>query len=115
MLEFDLEQSRCLKLIKSLYGLCDPGDLWNEKHEDIIKDMGIKCMRSDPALYALLEDGILIELPGFRIEDLTRAGGCEFRELSKTTTEKFEMSEDQQLPCLVTGFSLARDIDGSLE
>ena len=66
----------------------------------------MKPLRSDPALYALLEHGVLKGLSGGYVDDLIRTGDEDFKELSKKTNERFDMAEDQKLPCSFTGFSL---------
>ena len=116
MPEFDLNPDQCLQLLKPLYGLCESGDIWHETldkhHRD---DMGMKPLRSDPALYYLLSNGILKGLSGGGyVDDLIRAGDNDFRDLSKKTNIRFDMGEDESIPCNFTGFALKRDADGDL-
>lgn len=115
--EFKLHPSQCFRLIKPLYGLCllESGDIWHDtldKHH--IQDLGMKALRSNPALYILMEDGLLQGLSGGYVNDLIRARDALFKKLSKKATEKFEITEDQSLPCMFTGFSLSRAKDGTI-
>ena len=100
MPEFELAPSQCLKLLKPLYGLCESGDLWHEKlakhHRE---DLGMSSLRSDPALYTLITNGVLKGLSGGYVNDLIRAGNQDFKDVSKKTNDRFEMAEDQKLPC----------------
>ncbi len=43
------------------------------------------------------------------------AGSPRFLQLAKKTNERFQMGEDEHIPCTFSGFSLARGKDGSLE
>lgn len=56
--EFDLDQSKRFKLLKLLYGLCGSGDMW---HGTLCKrnlnNLGMKPLRSDPALCILRNKG----------------------------------------------------------
>lgn len=115
--EFELRPEQCLKLLKPLYGLCDSGDLWHktlDKHHRC--DLEMTPFRSDPALYRIMTDGVLTGLSGGYVDDLLRAGTSKFRELAQRTNQRFEMGEDEHIPCTFSGFSLSRNTaDGSLE
>lgn len=107
--EFELDPSQFLQILKPLYGLCESGDLWHEtldRHHR--EDLGMKPLRSDPALYVLMKDNLLQELSGGYVDDLMRAGNKKFRTPAKKTSHRFEMAEDEILPCVFTGFSLKR-------
>lgn len=107
--EFELDPSQCLQLLKPLYVLCESGDLWHEtldRHQK--EDVGMKPLRSDPALYVLMKDNLLQGLSGGYVDDLIRTGNKDFRALARKTSHKFEMAEDENLPCVFTGFSLKR-------
>ena len=113
--EFELAPSQFLKLLKPLYGLCKSGDLWHEtlaKHHR--EDLGMSSLRSDTALYTLITNGVLKGLSEGYVDDLIRAGDQDFKDVSKKTNARFEMAEDQKLPCSFTGFSLARNKDGDI-
>ena len=101
--------------MKPLYGLCESGDLWHrtlDKHHR--EDLGMKPLRSDPAFYFLVKDGQLQGLAGGYVDDLIRAGGAFFKQISQRTRETFEMAEDKRLPCTFTGFSLHQDKKGNI-
>ena len=68
----------------------------------------MKPLRCDPALYVLMKDDILQRLSGWYVDDLISAGNRTFKELGKEINRKFEIAEDQDLPCVSTGFSLKR-------
>ena len=114
-LEFGLRLDQCFQLLKPLYGLCESGDLWHEtldKHHRA--DLGMKPFRIDPALYYLISNGILRGLSGSYVDDIIRTGDDKFRKISRKTGEKFEMAEEEEIPCTFTGFSLSRDSKGSI-
>lgn len=53
--EFELQPEQFLKLLKSLYGLCDLGDLWFKtlgNHHRL--DLGMTPLKSDPTLYRIM-------------------------------------------------------------
>ena len=113
--EFESNPSQCLKLLKLLYGLCESGDLWHEtlaKHQH--EELGRKPLRSDPAQYTLIEDGLLKGLSRGYVDDLIRAGDKHFKQISQKTNDRFEMSEDQTLLCSFTGFSLSKNENGEV-
>ena len=112
--EFELGPDECLKLLRPLYGLCDAGDLWHatlDKHHRL--DMNMKAFRIDPAFYYMMEEGVLKGLSGTYVDDLIRSGDQHFKQVSKKTNEKFEMTEDGSLPAEFTGFVIDRDTDGN--
>lgn len=113
--EFELKGSECLKLLKPLYGLCDSGDLWHKTlDEHHRKDLEMKPLRSDPALYKLMRDGLLSGLSGGYVDDLIRTGTPIFREHSSATNTRFDMGDDEHVPCTFSGFYLDRK-NGTLE
>lgn len=69
-------------------------------------------LKSDPALYKLMADGLLVGLSGSYVNDVMRAGNDSFKELCKPTHEKFEMTPDKELPCMYSGFVLDKGSDG---
>ena len=100
--EFELDPSQCLKRLKPLYGLCESGDLWHQtldRHHR--EDLCMKPLRSDPALYVLMKNKLLHGLSGNYVDDLIRTENKDFRNLAKKTNRKFEMAEDQDLPCVL--------------
>jgi len=113
--EFELEPEQCLKLLKPLYGLCDAGDLWAstmDKHHR--NDLGLKSLRSDPALYVSTKDGIVNGFSGSYVDDMLRAGDDTFRAICRKTHEAFQMGEEEPIPGPFTGFYLDKAEDGSL-
>ena len=113
--EFELSPDQCLKLLKPLYGLCESGDLWHKTlDEHHRKDLGMVPLRSDRALYKLMIDGLLVGLSGGYVDDLLRAGSTRFRELSRKTNERFQMDEDEVIPCTFSRFHLERDEHGCI-
>ena len=61
--EFELQPDEYLKFLKPSYGLCDAGDYWFaalDKHHR--EDLGMTQFKSDPTLYKLIVDGLLIGL-----------------------------------------------------
>ncbi len=57
--DFELKPEECLKLIRTLYGLCESGDLWFETLDNNLReDLGMVSMKTDPALYLQVKDGI---------------------------------------------------------
>lgn len=114
--EFELSPDQCLQLLKPLYGLCDSGDLWFKTLDDHHRnDLDMSPMRSDPALYAKMVEGMLKGLSGTYVDDMMRAGDQKFRKLARVTSEKFEMAEDETPPCTFTGFRLSKGADSKLE
>ena len=71
--------------------------------------------QSDPALYKIMSNGHLMGLSGRYVDDLLRAGSLGFRQLAKKANELIQMGEDEHIPCTISGFSIARGKDGSLE
>lgn len=113
--EFELEPHQCLQLMKPLYGLCESGDMWHRTLDDHHRnDLGMSPFRSDPAMYKIMADGMLQGISGGYVDDLLRTGSAEFRHLSRKTHERFEMDDDENLPVTFSGFTLARDKDGSI-
>ena len=113
--ELELKPSQCLQLLKPLYGLCESGDIWHETLANHHKeDLGMKSLRSDPALYSLIKEGILRGLSGGYVDDLIRAGDEYFKKVSQKTNEKFDMAENEKIPCTFTGFSLSHNRDGEV-
>ena len=114
ILEFELDPSQCLNLLKPLYGPCDSGDMWHatlDKHH--IDDLGMQPLRSDPVLYVLIAEGLLKGISGRYFDDLIRTGDESFKKLCSKTKEKVNMAEDQSLQCIFTGFSLSQSTAGT--
>ena len=113
--EFGIPPDMCLKVVRALYGLTESGDMWYETLDDHhAKDLGMVSSKLDPALYFKVEHSKLVGLSGTYVDDILRAGTPEFRELANKTHERFEMSDDKELPNEFTGFQLDRDPAGTL-
>ena len=113
--EFELDPSQCFNLLKTLYGLGESGDLWHQTLANHHREeLGMKPLRSGPALYTFTENGLLKRLSGGYVDDIIRAGDKHFKHLSQKTNARFEMSEDQTLPCLCTAFSLSKNENGEV-
>eukprot|EP00171_Calliarthron_tuberculosum_P023641 IDg23641t1 len=115
-MEFELESHQCLQLLKPLYGLCESGDLWHKTLDEHHRnDLGMTPFRSDPALYYTKSNGLLIGLSGGYVDDLLRAGSPEFDSISAKTHAKFEMGDNESLPCTFSGFHLGTTDCNSLK
>ena len=71
VLEFEPDPSKCLKLLKPLYVLCESGDMWHatlDNHH--IQDLGMRPLRSDPALYLLMTNSLLKGISGGYVDDI---------------------------------------------
>lgn len=65
--ESELYPAQYPKLFKNLYELCEFRDLWHrlfDEHD--VKELGMEPLRSDPALYVLMKDGLFTGLSGVR-------------------------------------------------
>lgn len=112
--ECELHADPCIKFLKPLDGLCDSEYLWHRKLDDHHRrDLGMKHMRSDTALYALYKDGKLAGLSGAYVDDPLRSGIPSF--ISQKTHGRFQMDLDVEILCSFIGFSLACNGEGSLE
>ena len=106
----------CLKLLKALYALCDSEDLWHKALDEYYRhDLGVTPFRSDLALYKIISYGLCMGLTGGFVDALLRAGSPGFRQMAKKTNERFQMGEDEHIPCTFSCFSLTHGKDGSLE
>lgn len=95
--EFELPPKQCLPLLKPLYGFRESTDLWfttlDEHHR---KDLGMTSLRSDPALYVRIDNGLLKGISGTYVDDMLRAGERYFWVLAMSTSKKFDMAEDEK-------------------
>lgn len=113
--EFELRSERCLKLLRPLYGLSESGDLWYETIAKHCKDdLKLQTMRSDTALRYLKNGKTLHGFCGAYVDDLLSAGDDVFRKQMDLTKEKFEMAEDDNIPCEFSGFALDYNKDSLL-
>ena len=107
--EFELKPNKCLKLLRPLYGLCESGDLWYETFSQHSKeDLHLVQMKSDAAL-RYLKDDTLHGLCGSYVDDLLCAGEARLKSAFEKTRSKFEMAEDEEIPCEFSGFVLEYD------
>ena len=113
--EYELDPSQCLKLLKPLYNLCESRDMWHatlDKHH--IDDLEMEPLRSNPGLYVLMADELLKVISEVYVDHLIRTGDKSFKKLCSKTEEKFDMAENQPLPCIFTGFSLSQATPGTI-
>lgn len=111
--EFKLSKQQAVQLLKPLNGLSESGDFWfNTLDKHHIEELGMRTLRSDPALYVLRKEGEVTGLSGAYVDDMIRAGSEDYHKLSYKTNERFEMAEEKSLPCTFTGFKIGQDEDG---
>ena len=79
-----------------------------------IQDLGMRPLRSDPALYLMMTNGLLKGILGGYVDDLIQTGDLSFKKLCLKTKRKFYMAEDQGLPCMFTGFSISRTLNNTI-
>lgn len=88
--EFELRPDQCLKLLRTLYGLCESGDLRYETFAEHCKgDLKLQSMRSDQALRYLKDGRKSHEFCGAYVDDLLSAGDEVFKQRMKLTRENF--------------------------
>lgn len=105
--EFELKPEQCLKLLRPLYGLCESGDFWYETFAQHCKDdLKLKQMRSDAALRYLKNKDTLHGLCGSYVDDLLCTGDDTFKNEFSKTKAKFEMADNEDIPCEFGGFAL---------
>ncbi len=56
-----------------------------------------------------MRDGQLVGVNANYVDDLLRAGKADFRQDCRDTHSKFEMSEEDDLPCNFAGFKISGD------
>ena len=69
----------------------------------------MKPLRSDTALYTLVDEKGPIRMSGSYVDYLLRAVMKKFREHAKKTGNQIEIRTDDSIPCEFTGFHLDRD------
>lgn len=107
--KFKLRSSQVLQLLKPLYGLCESGDLWYKTPDEHHRlDLGISLLHTDPALYFKLNGSCLTGLSGSYVDDMLRAGTQEFHGTCFQTHKRFDMSNDEPLPCEFSVFEWAK-------
>ena len=79
-----------------------------------IQDLRMMPLRSDPAIYLPMTNGLLKGISGGYVVDLIRTGDLSFKKLCSKTKRKFDMAEDQGLPCTFTGFSISRTLNATM-
>lgn len=113
--EFNLQPDEALKMEKPVYGLTESGDLWHatlDRHHR--KDLKMKPLASDPALFIEHTNGKLTGLSALYVDDLLRAGTRAFRLKCGATNKKFDTTEKSSIPFEFTGFNIERLNDGKL-
>ena len=61
-----------------------------------------------------MADWLFAGLGGSNFDDILRPGPPAFRELLRKTHERFEMGEDQSIPCTFSGFHLEDGKEGCI-
>ena len=113
--EFCLPPEICLKVVRSLYGICESGDMWHETIDDHHKkDLKMVSSKLDPSLYFKIQDGKVNGISGLYSDDLLRAGNEDFKKVAAKTHEKFDRVDDKELSTEFTGFQVERDADNKL-
>lgn len=99
--------------MKPLYGLSESGNLWyktpNRHHRE---ELGMKIFQSDPAPYIKRDKNKVIGLSGIYVDDMIRAGSADFCKHSLMTHTRFEVGNDEELPCTFTDFMITRNARG---
>lgn len=57
---FNDDSDSVWKLIKSLYGLKQSGQVWNSKIDQFLKSIGFTQLKSDPCVYYIVRDGHIL-------------------------------------------------------
>ncbi len=110
--DFELKPEECLELIRPLCGLFKSGDLWFETLDNHLReDLSMVPMKTDRALYLKVEDGNLICMNAYYVENMLRAGSTDFREHCRKRQSTFEMSEEDVIPCDFAGFKISGERD----
>lgn len=63
-------------------------------------------LRSDQASYHHMKDAVLERFSGGYVDAFIRTGDLDFEKMAKRIDKRFEMAEDQTIPCVFTGFSI---------
>jgi hypothetical protein len=73
--EFELGSDAVLKLMKSLYGLCDSGDYWSKTLSDHLQnDFDIKSTTGDPVMFYKAVNDKIAGVTSAHVDDLLMAG-----------------------------------------
>ena len=113
--EFSLGTNESFELLRSLYGLCDAGDLWHQtldKH--LTQDLEMVPNKADPSLYYSHEDDSLCGITGTYVDGMLRAGYKNFRKRCGGTHSKFRTSSDDEFPFTCSGSHVTRPTNSSL-
>lgn len=106
---FGLADDECLMLVKPLYGLSEPGDLWHvtlDRHHR--KDLDMTPLTLDQALFADFDGDGLTGLSALYVDDIWRTGTKEIHEKCTATKRKFDSTEKLKPPFEFTGFNVER-------
>lgn len=99
---------RVCRLKKGLYGLKQSSRSWNEKLNKFLEDFGLRRIKSDPCVYFMEADGIIIIL-GIYVDDGLLCSNSEdaTKEILAYLEEHFEISIEEA-NCFI-GLQIARD------
>lgn len=82
-----------------LFGLSDPGDLWNRTLDNhLTKDSSHTSTKIDSSLLFSNSQGKLDGITGLYVDDLLRAGSIHYRNQCSAIHEKFETTGDEEPP-----------------
>uniref|UniRef100_A0ABD2WDB3 Reverse transcriptase Ty1/copia-type domain-containing protein n=1 Tax=Trichogramma kaykai TaxID=54128 RepID=A0ABD2WDB3_9HYME len=86
------DHSAC-KLNKALYGLRQAGRKWHEKINDVLQDLGLRPMNSDPCLYIDSHDNITFVL--LYVDDIlfVSRNAAQVTEIKEGLAESFELKD----------------------
>lgn len=76
---------------------------------------GMSSLRSDPALFYLIAYYFLKMLLNGYADDLIRTGDEPFKRLSRKISERFELTDDNSIPCSITGSALRHSAKREIE
>lgn len=81
-----------MKLLKTLCGLSESGDLWHETLDTHHRQyLGMLPLRSDPELYTTKNEKLLVVISDTYVDEILRKGDSEFQELSSKNNARFEI------------------------
>lgn len=108
--ELDLDCSIVLHLLCPPYHLNESGNVWLEAlGEHHRKELDMKPLCSELAVYFLNGDKRLIGMSGTYMEDTLSIGPQHFHETEKSTSKWYEMVISEQSPCALSDFAIGRD------
>ena len=111
--EFEMEPLECFELLKTLYGLSDPGDLWHKiLHKHLTNDLSLVWTKADPSFYFSFRNSQLAGINGTYVDNLLCTGDSKFKDESKDTHNRFETSGDDYPPFILSGSNVKYACNG---